>query len=87
MQGFIDSFDLLDKLIMVSDIAQASDEDVNVKDDYVSCGLIDSLGVFELVFELEDQFSFKFTDDDFKHPHFRTIYGMTQLIINRKQSL
>jgi acyl carrier protein len=63
------------------------DEDVNVKDDYVSCGLIDSLGVFELVFELEDQFSFKFTDDDFKHPHFRTIYGMTQLIINQKQSL
>ena len=61
-------------------------EDVNVKDDYVSCGLIDSFGVLELVFELENRFSFKFTDNDFKHPHFRTINGMTQLIINRKQS-
>ena len=60
---------------------------VNKKSDFHTDGLLDSFGVLELVHELENRFSFQFSDDDFKHPHFRTIYGMTQLIINQKQSL
>ena len=60
--------------------------EVNNKSDLHTDGLIDSFGVFELVHELENRFSFLFTDDDFQHPYFRTINGIAQLIINRKKS-
>ena len=60
--------------------------EVNNKSDLHTDGLIDSFGVFELVHELEKRFSFQFTDDDFQHPHFRTVNGIAQLIISREKS-
>ena len=60
--------------------------EVNKKSDLYNDGLLDSFRVFELVHELETYFCFQFTDDDFKHPNFKTINGMIELIINRKNT-
>ena len=60
--------------------------EVNKKSNFHTDGLLDSFRVLELVHELESCFCFRFTDDDFKHPSFRTINGMIELIINRKES-
>lgn len=65
---------------------KTSNVEVNKKSDFHSNGLLDSFGIFELVHELENRFSFQFTDDDFQHPHFRTINGIVRLIINRRKS-
>tara|TARA_B100000315_G_C14087716_1_gene367757 strand:- start:237 stop:479 length:243 start_codon:yes stop_codon:yes gene_type:complete len=60
-----------------------SDVDVNVTLDFYSQGLIDSFGVFELICKLENHFSFQFTDDDFKLPDFRTIDGLSRIIMKK----
>ena len=51
--------------------------------DFYSQELIDSFGIFELINDLESTFSFRFLDEDFKEPDFRTVDGLTQIIAKR----
>ena len=62
------------------------DIDVNVKEDFYHYGKIDSLGFFELINDLEKNYSFKFTEDDLKHSLFRTIKVMSHIISLRMKT-
>ena len=47
---------------------------------YLDSGVIDSLGIIELVVFLEETFSVQFSSDDMQSSDFRTIRGLMKLI-------
>lgn len=55
-------------------------EEVN----YFEVGLIDSLGVIELIEAIESHFSIKFTEMHFQERRFSTIKGLAQIIQQQK---
>ena len=48
-------------------------------------GYVDSFGIIELIEAIEDHFSIRFEDGDFKMPSFRTITGVSALVEQRKE--
>ncbi len=56
---------------------------INNETDYYKAGLVDSFGIIELIVEIENNFSIKFDDSDFKKKEFRTIKGLENLIKSR----
>lgn len=53
---------------------------LNPDDNYFSAGVIDSLGVIELIEEMEEAFLVKFTQDDFQDERFISINGLVEMI-------
>ncbi len=53
---------------------------IDVEQDYHQQGLVDSFGIIELIYELEEHFAIRFDDSDFKLPSFRIIQGLVKLI-------
>jgi acyl carrier protein len=47
---------------------------------YLDAGLIDSMGIVELISEFETKFEFQFTADDLQSNEFQTIGGLISLI-------
>jgi len=47
---------------------------------YIEAGLIDSLGIIELVEEIEMHFSIAFTPEDFHNREFQTIIGLVNIV-------
>jgi D-alanine--poly(phosphoribitol) ligase subunit 2 len=47
---------------------------------YFVAGAIDSFGVIELIEEIEQTFSVKFTQEEFQDPRFVSIQGLAELI-------
>lgn len=62
-----------------------TDRTINVETDFYKDGLVDSFGIIELIEELEDHFSIRFDDSDFKLSSFRTIQGLVQMIDQKCQ--
>lgn len=54
---------------------------------YFDENYIDSLGVFELISALEDEYNFEFDDDDFQNRDFVTINGLSQIIEKKINAL
>ena len=54
---------------------------------YFDENYIDSLGVFELISTLEDEYNFEFDDDDFQNRDFVTINGISQIIEKKIDAL
>ncbi|MBI4308465.1 MAG: acyl carrier protein [Chloroflexi bacterium] len=54
-----------------------------LKLNYFEAKLIDSLGVIELITEVEDHFGISFTDRDFQDRRFSTIGGLEEIIMER----
>jgi acyl carrier protein len=52
---------------------------------YVKAGLIDSMGIVDLISVLEESLGFSFNDSDFTDPDFETINGMIRLIEKNKK--
>lgn len=53
-------------------------EQLNVE--YLDLGLLDSMGVVELVVGLEDVFGVRFEPEDMQSPEFRTVGGLIGLV-------
>jgi acyl carrier protein len=62
-------------------------EDILCDISYFDEGYIDSLGVFELISILEEQFDFEFEDDDFQNRDFVTIHGISKIIEDKLNAL
>lgn len=54
---------------------------------YFDENYIDSLGIFELISALEEEYDFEFTDDDFQNRDFVTIDGISQIIEKKVSAL
>lgn len=52
--------------------------------DYFDAGLLDSIGVVDLVSQLEEKFGVRFTDRHFQEPRFSTIGGLADIVAELK---
>lgn len=52
----------------------------SLKSNYFELGLVDSLGLMELMTALEGTFHIRFSEDHFQDPRFSTIQGLSELI-------
>lgn len=53
---------------------------------YFQAGLIDSLGVIELIGDVENQFAIRFTEQHFQDRRFSTIGGLAMLVNELRQT-
>ena len=51
-----------------------------LKTDYFETGLVDSLGVVELIGELEQKYAVRFLDKHFQERRFSTIGGLAEIV-------
>ena len=56
----------------------------NIKKDYLNQKLIDSLNFLNFIFQFKKKFQIKFDNNHFKRRNYRTIEGLSQLIIKIK---
>ena len=54
---------------------------------YFDENYIDSLGIFELISMLEDEYNFEFDDDDFQNRDFAIIDGLSKIIRKKINAL
>lgn len=54
------------------------------KVDYFEAGLLDSIGVVDLVSQLEARFGVRFTDRHFQEPRFATLGGLAEIVAELK---
>ncbi len=52
---------------------------------FFELGYIDSLGIFELITEIESKFNFAFEISDFSNKEIETIEGLISFIVSRKK--
>lgn len=52
-------------------------------DNYFNTGAIDSLGVIELIEDMEQAFAVRFTQDDFQDRRFSSMAGLSALLIEK----
>ncbi len=57
---------------------------VSVTDNLFSAGVVDSLGILDLVTFLENEFQIVVSDDELTPENFETIQGMAQFLENKK---
>lgn len=61
---------------------------LSTEDNYFNAGAIDSLGIMELIEDMEQHFLIRFTQDDFQDRRFASIAGLTAIVsekIEKKQ--
>jgi acyl carrier protein len=58
---------------------------IDTTDNYYEKGLIDSFGIVELISEIEDSLEIYLDDEDLRSSEFRTIEGLSKIIISRKK--
>lgn len=56
------------------------------EDNFFSAGLIDSLGVIELIEDMEQAFSVRFSQDDFQDQRFVSIRGLAEMLKEKPAS-
>lgn len=56
----------------------------NIKKDYLNEKLIDSLYFLNFIFSIQEKFKFKFNNNHFKKRNYRSIEGLSKLIIKLK---
>lgn len=56
------------------------------KDNFFSAGTIDSLGVIELIEEMEQTFSVRFSQDDFQDQRFSSVDGLVEMLKEKSVS-
>lgn len=59
-------------------------EDEQLATDYLRAELLDSLGLIELIGELEAQLGIELTQDDFEDPRFKTVGGLIAIAEERR---
>lgn len=58
---------------------------LNINENYFTVGATDSLGVIELIEDMEQTFNVRFSQDDFLDKRFVTISGLAELLKNKKE--
>ncbi len=48
--------------------------------DFITAGIVDSIGIIKFVLELESQFGIEFLDSDIESAQFRTVKGLLEMI-------
>ncbi len=54
---------------------------------FVNEGLVDSIGIVELVYHLESRYSFTFSPDELESDNFRTVEGLSQIVKGKLDSV
>lgn len=60
-------------------------EEEKLKCDYLELGIIDSLGIVEMIAEFEQEFGIQFESDHLSSPDFRVVGGLINLIEQMKK--
>jgi acyl carrier protein len=55
-------------------------------ENYFAVGVIDSLGIIELIEEMEKVFSVRFSQDDFQDKRFTFVSGLAEMITEKRGS-
>lgn len=63
--------------------ARAPQVTLAAEDNYFSAGAIDSFGVIELIEDMEQAFSVRFTQDDFQDRRFSSVAGLAALLAEK----
>lgn len=56
----------------------------NIKKDYLNEKLIDSLNFLNFIFSIQEKFKIKFNNNHFKKRNYRSIEGLSKLVIKLK---
>jgi D-alanine--poly(phosphoribitol) ligase subunit 2 len=48
--------------------------------DFVTAGIVDSIGIIKFVLQLESRFEIEILDSDIESPAFRTVRGLVEMI-------
>ena len=60
--------------------------DISIEDyHYLDNGHIDSLGLMKFIVLLEQEFEIEFTEDELMQTEFRSVSGLTKMILHKKQ--
>lgn len=51
--------------------------------DFLASGHVDSVAIIQFILDLETKFDIDITEEDLESPAFRTVNGLTQLIVNK----
>jgi acyl carrier protein len=55
----------------------------NDNDDYISAGIVDSIGIIKFTLELEARFDIEITDTDLESNDFRSVQGLVTMITRK----
>lgn len=56
---------------------------LKVDDNYFNAGAIDSLGVIELIEDVEQQFQIRFSQHDFQDRRFPSVSGLSEILAEK----
>jgi acyl carrier protein len=62
---------------------QAPHIKLEIDENYFAAGAIDSMGIIELIEEMEQYFSVRFSQDDFQDERFSCIGGLTEMLAEK----
>lgn len=74
---------LIKKFIQSELIKDSTDVDLSLTDNLIETGIIDSLGIQQLIAYLEETFSIQITDDDLIADNFETIEAISTFLRNK----
>jgi len=59
---------------------RAPEVELQIDDNYFITGVIDSLGVIELIEDIEKMFKVRFTENDFQDRRFSSVSGLAEIL-------
>ena len=74
---------LIKKFIQSELVKDSADVDLSITDNLIETGIIDSLGIQQLIAYLEETFSIQITDDDLIADNFETIEAISTFLRNK----
>ena len=84
----MDSIDTLEKIrsFIVEHIPQARQLNVQNEDELIETGLLDSLGILDVVTYLEEEFGLTVSDEELTPENFQSISTMASYVQMKKES-
>ena len=75
------------KLFILEQIPKARQLDVQNEDDLIETGLLDSLGILDVVSYLEEEFSISISDEELTPENFNCITNMAEYVRTKKSNM
>lgn len=72
------------KAYIANSISDIPPEEIDVQDDLLGSGIIDSMGMMKLVLFIETELDIKIPDEDMTVENFMTLENITDYLSNRK---
>ncbi len=75
------------RIFILEHIPKARQLDVQNEDQLIETGLLDSLGILDVVSYLEEEFGITVSDEELTPDHFQSILSMTTYVQMKKKSV